>query len=64
MSNDLKKIINMLIVLGSLTCFVISFIDYIHDDMLHAIYALLFSIVLENSQLEIDDDDEDEEDDA
>lgn len=61
MSNDLKRIINMLIVMGSLTCFIISFIDYIHDDMLHAIYALLFSIVLENSQLEIDDDDDEDE---
>lgn len=58
MKNSIKKILNMLFVLGSLACLVISIIDYIHDDMLHAIYTLVFYLILENSKFEIDEDDE------
>lgn len=61
MKNSIKKILNMLFVLGGLTCLMISIMDYIHDDMLHAIYALVFYLILENSKFEIDDDDEKEE---
>lgn len=60
MKNSIKKILNMLFVLGSLACLAISIIDYINDDMLHAIYALVFYLILENSEFEINDDDEDE----
>ena len=60
MKNSIKKILNMLFVLGSLACLAISIIDYIYDDMLHALYALVFYLILENSEFEIDDDDEDE----
>ena len=58
MKNSIKKILNMLFVMGGLACLAISIIDYIHDDMLHAIYALVFYLILENSKFEIDDDDE------
>ena len=61
MKNSIKKILNMLFVLGSLACLAISIIDYINDDMLHALYALVFYLILDNSKFEIDDDDEDEE---
>lgn len=59
MKNSIKKILNMLFALGCLACLMISIMDYIHDDMLHAIYALVFYIILENSKFETDDDDED-----
>ena len=61
MKNSIKKILNMLFALGCLACLIISIMDYIHDDMLHAIYALVFYIILENSKFETDDDDEDED---
>lgn len=60
MKNSIKKILNMLFALGCLACLMFSIMDYIHDDMLHAIYALVFYLILENSEFEIGDDDEDE----